>query len=78
MSKFTELFTTDNKSILQKLACFVHYCFALRVTLYTSIKLIVPSTHAEILGCTSVKLLPSFARGIYIYAELKILKDVEM
>ena len=30
MSKFTELMTTDNKRILQKLACFVQMSFALR------------------------------------------------
>ena len=30
MSKFTELMTTDNKPILQKLACFVQKSFALR------------------------------------------------
>ena len=30
MSKFTELMTTDNKPILQKLACFVQKSYALR------------------------------------------------
>ena len=37
------------------------------------------TTHTELLfGSTSVKLLPSTIKGIYIHAELQILKDVAM
>ena len=50
MSKFTELMTTDNKPILQKLPCFVQKYFALRNELLFSQAqaLIVPSAHIEI------------------------------